>query len=352
MSDSTTDRQHATMWASERLQVKGSLRLLDLELTLPRKSFTLHVQLQMPQGSLYGLFGPSAAGKSSILQVLAGFEKNAVGRFLLDEEVIFSTTQTSSIRQPPWQRQIGFVEQNANLFPHITVLQNILFSTKGKSTSWQEKVIDRLSLRPYLQMRPALLSGGLAQRVSLARALVRRPKLLLLDEPLSALDWEARNELQDVIMDIQREIGCTTLLVTHQLSEAQKMCEQIGIMDRGQLLQLGTPSDVMDHPASPRVAQLVGYEHFLDLRGVMAAERIAIHPDRIVLGYYPDQGVCLTGIIQDIVLQGGQKRMKVSLEHTQKVISASLLPTQTVSVGQLVTLTAIHPPHFAVHQMP
>ncbi|MCI0183914.1 MAG: ABC transporter ATP-binding protein [Acidibacillus sp.] len=326
--------------------------MLQIDIELQRSSFTIEVHLRLPLGGIYGLFGPSAAGKSSILNAMAGFETEAKGIITLEDQIYMDTFSKTPNHLPPWERQIGYVEQTANLFPHLTVFQNIFFSVQSKPTKWHEELIDRLSLRPYLLARPAVLSGGLAQRVALARALARRPKLLLLDEPLSALDFEARSELQDVILTIQHEVKCTTLLVTHQLDEAQKMCDQIGIMDRGHVLQIGTPAELMDHPSSPRVAQLLGYDQFLHIKnGNSPSNHIAVHPDHVVLGSFPSQGICLDGHVLSLSLHGGKRRIVVSLIQHTASITATLAPTQSVNVGQAVVITVIHPPQFVLDRV-
>ncbi|PWI58676.1 ABC transporter ATP-binding protein [Sulfoacidibacillus thermotolerans] len=322
--------------------------MLQLDLTLQRKLFAIKLQIELPLGRIYGLFGPSAAGKSSILSAIAGFETQAKGRIALGNRIFLDTNALAYRYLPPWQREIGFVEQKANLFPHLTVRENIQLGLKTKWSSWHEDLIDRLQLRTYLHVKPEFLSGGLAQRVALARAFSRKPRLLLLDEPLSALDWETRTMLQNEILVLLHEIDCTTLLVTHQLSEAQKLCDQIAVIDRGRLLQMGSPQDLMDTPHTPRVAQLLGYKHFLQMSELPPPHNsIAIHPDRVVLGSYPDQGICLHGTAGAIALQDGQRRIAITLSGNGEVIDVLLSPLETIIPGQQVTLTVIHPPSFA-----
>ncbi|GMA49938.1 hypothetical protein GCM10025857_12950 [Alicyclobacillus contaminans] len=171
------------------------------------------------------------------------------------------------------------------------------------------QLIERFGLSGHLGEKPYQLSGGLAQRVAMARAVAARPRLLLLDEPLSALDWPTRRQLQDVLVALHRDLHIPVVLVTHQLAEAQRMAHRIGVLDEGELLQMGSVDEVVTRPATPRVAALVGYTAFLPIEGRV----VAVHPERVVLGARPHLGPVLTGVVERMTWLEGRRVMDVRL---------------------------------------
>jgi ABC-type sulfate/molybdate transport systems ATPase subunit len=320
--------------------------VLELRLELPRKSFTVSVDLQVQTNSVFCLFGPSATGKSSILSVIAGFETAYKDAYLsIDGKVLADTRTGPGNFYPPWRRGIGYLEQSARLFPHLTVAQNILYGApRGPVDAWFEDIVESLDLRDYLAVRPRQLSGGLTQRVALARALAARPRVLLLDEPFSALDWMARRVLQNFVLAVHHKFPMTIVLVTHQLTEAQRMANTIALIDQGQILQTGSPSNLMESPSSWRVAQLLGYISIL--RGSDGGQ-YALHPDRMIIGRQPSLGISVDALIHDIVWKEGRQCALVKLQapwETQETIEVNLAPTDNVQAGEYVPITFVHPP--------
>ena len=214
------------------------------------------VNFTAPEGKITALLGPSGSGKSTVLRMIAGLEDPTDGRILLDE-----VDQTHKTVQ---ERSVGFVFQHYALFRHMTVRQNIAFglSVRKESKSSQVKRVDELlklvQLTHFGERYPDQLSGGQRQRVALARALAPRPQVLLLDEPFGALDARVRQDLRQWLDQLHRELGVTSLLVTHDQEEALELAHSVVVMNDGRVEQVGTPSEVYDRPATPFVAGFVG----------------------------------------------------------------------------------------------
>lgn len=286
--------------------------MLQLKLELPRKNFVISVDLHVQAGTILCLFGPSATGKSSILSTIAGFEKNYTNAHLsIDGQTLVDSNAKPAVWCPPWRRHIGYMEQSPRLFPHLNVQQNIFYGvSKDGDAEWIHRIIEAVGIKDVLTMRPKQLSGGMAQRVALARALAVRPRLLLLDEPFSALDWAARRALQDLVIDVQQQFSMTLILVTHQLTEAQKMANRIALIDQGVILQTGSPSELMEQPVSWQAAQLLGYTAAVQGDN---GKPFFIHPDQVVLGEHPHMGVPVQGIVTDVTWYEGRRRVRVAL---------------------------------------
>ena len=220
--------------------------------------------LTIPEGSLVTLLGPSGCGKTTALRIIAGLLKADRGKTLFD------STDITNI--PAADRDIGMVFQAYSLFPNMTARQNIEFGLRVRRESRAEisrktdEVLEIIGLTQHDDKYPHQLSGGQQQRVALARAIVIRPKVLLLDEPLSALDAQVRDQLRDEIRRVQREFGITTLFVTHDQEEALTISDQVGVMNRGSLLQIGPPETVYSKPANPTVARFIGITNEIPVR--------------------------------------------------------------------------------------
>lgn len=323
--------------------------MLRVRLELPRKSFVISIDLQVPTGKIYCLYGPSAAGKSSILAAIAGFERGySTGYVDLDGRVLVDTSTQPQIDIPVWRRQMAYLEQSARLFPHLTVEQNLLYGASRLSRSEFVDFVDELGLEDYLNFHPSQLSGGLIQRVALGRSLATRPAVLLLDEPFSALDWNSRHSLQDLLLRLRHRFLLTMVLVTHQLTEAQRLADQIVLVDQGQILQIGTPTELMEKPTSWRAAQLLGYRHLLPASGQKA---YAIHTDRIVLGDAPNLGPTARGKVAEIIWYEGQQRARVELNFPwQETVEMPLSARDNVQPGDLLALTFVRPPLFPLEE--
>jgi len=247
--------------------------MLELDLTLRLPEFAIEVRIEAA-GGITVLFGPSGAGKSLTLQCVAGLVRPDKGRIVIGDRVLFDAR--AGVDLPPQRRRVGYVPQDYGLFPHLTLVQNIAFGLDGWSRHQVRQavddVLDLLGLRGLEKRRPGGLSGGQQQRVALARAIIRRPEVLLLDEPFAALDAPVRAELRQQVRDLQRRFGMPTLFVTHDLSEASFVADQIAVFDRGRIRQLGPPNEVLMRPADLQVARAVGVKNVLAGRVIDRSE--------------------------------------------------------------------------------
>ena len=214
------------------------------------------VSLTIYQGEIFALLGPSGCGKSTLLRMLAGFEAPSHGQIVLDGQDLSQV--------PPYQRPINMMFQSYALFPHMTVEQNIAFGlkqdrlTKAEIASRGEEMLALVHLQEFARRKPHQLSGGQRQRVALARSLAKRPKLLLLDEPMGALDKKLRDRMQLEVVDILERVGATCVMVTHDQEEAMTMAGRIAIMNRGKFEQIGEPEEIYEHPTSRYSAEFIG----------------------------------------------------------------------------------------------
>ncbi|ASJ97691.1 MULTISPECIES: polyamine ABC transporter ATP-binding protein [Shewanella] len=214
------------------------------------------VSLNINRGEIFALLGGSGSGKSTLLRMLAGFEKPTEGRIYLDGQDITD--------MPPYERPINMMFQSYALFPHMTVAQNIAFGLKQDKMPKEEieqrvnEMLKLVHMEAYAKRKPNQLSGGQRQRVALARSLAKRPKLLLLDEPMGALDKKLRTQMQLEVVDILEAVGVTCVMVTHDQEEAMTMAERIAIMSDGWIVQTGSPMDIYESPANRMVAEFIG----------------------------------------------------------------------------------------------
>ncbi len=232
------------------------------------------IDLSIPKGEFFSLLGPSGCGKTTTLRMLAGFEVPTEGRILLEGEPVENV--------PPYERNVNMVFQSYALFGHLDIAGNVAFGLKRKKRPKDEieqRVADALELVGLgnrAHDRPNKLSGGQRQRVALARALVNRPAVLLLDEPLGALDLKLRRQMQVELKQIQREVGITFVYVTHDQEEALSMSDRIAVMSGGRIAQCGPPEDIYEHPTEEFVAGFIGISNLLE--GVSRGRRLG--PDR------------------------------------------------------------------------
>ena len=223
-----------------------------------------NLNLDIYKNEFFSLLGPSGCGKTTLLRMLAGFEKVTEGKILLDGEDI------SAI--PPHLRPINMMFQSYALFPHLTVEKNIAFGLKqdklppNEINERVEEMLELVELSDFAKRKPNQLSGGQSQRVALARSLAKRPKLLLLDEPLGALDKRLREQTQFELMDIQEKLEVTFVIVTHDQEEAMTVSSRIGVMDSGNLIQVATPTEIYETPVNKDVADFIGDVNIL--RGI------------------------------------------------------------------------------------
>jgi molybdate transport system ATP-binding protein len=226
-------------------------------LSLTEGHTQLDVALELELGSFNTLYGKSGAGKTTLLKLLAGLTQpeegiiDVAGKTWLDTHI--------KINMPPQKREIGFVFQDFALFPNMTVRENLRYASPGKpDEDFITQLLEMVSLLPLADRKPVTLSGGQQQRVALIRALVRKPRILLLDEPLSALDWEMRHRLQDDILKLHQAFGTTTLLVSHHIPEIYRLSDQVFWVDGGKIIKKGPPATVFGAGQISSKIQLVG----------------------------------------------------------------------------------------------
>ncbi|HEU4528561.1 MAG TPA: ABC transporter ATP-binding protein [Actinomycetota bacterium] len=240
----------------------GEVVLVDLVKRFADVTAVAGINLDMPPGEFFSLLGPSGCGKTTTLRCIAGFERPDEGRILLDGVDMAHT--------PPHKRNVNTVFQNYALFPHLSVADNVGFGLRYQEVSKAEakqKIADALALvrlEGYERRRPSQLSGGQQQRVALARALILNPAVLLLDEPLGALDAKLRKALQIELKSLQQEVGITFIYVTHDQEEALTMSDRLAVMSNGRVEQVGTPSEVYEEPATAYVADFLGVSNLMD----------------------------------------------------------------------------------------
>lgn len=287
------------------------------------------LDLRIEAGEFFSLLGPSGSGKTTTLRMIAGFEKPSRGRVLLGEEDI--TTR------PPHKRPIHTVFQNYALFPHMNVEQNVSYPLRMAGVPKPEikarvgEFLDRVGVTDFAKRMPHQLSGGQRQRVALARALVPKPQLVLLDEPLGALDLKLRQEMQVVLQHLQREVGITFVYVTHDQGEALAMSDHIAIMSEGRVHQVGSPEDVYSRPRTTFVARFVGSTNLLECqseggratagefplqaRGAPANGPfyLSIRPEALKLGQEAEGCENRTrGMVQEVIYQGSEVQLLIN----------------------------------------
>ncbi len=250
---------------------------LHAELTVSRSDrFTLDIDFDVERGQTTGLLGPNGAGKSTALRTLAGLLALSSGRIELDGELLDDAAQTFV---PAERRPVGVVFQNYLLFPHLSALENVAFGLRARGTGRHrardraQAWLDRVGLGDYGRSRPGALSGGQAQRVALARALVTEPRLLLLDEPLAALDASTRIEVRAELRRHLADYPGTTVLVTHDPLDAMVLADRLLVLEEGRVVQEGAPPEIAARPRTPYIAQLVGVNLY---RGTSRGTTVAL----------------------------------------------------------------------------
>ena len=251
------------------------------------------VTIEVARGEFFSLLGPSGCGKTTSLRMIAGFEEPNEGRVVLTGQDIVGV--------PPFKRNVNTVFQSYALFPHLTVADNVAFGLKRKKIPKRDikdrvkRYLDLVQLPGYDERRPSQLSGGQQQRVALARALVNEPAVLLLDEPLGALDLKLRKQMQLELMRIQREVGVTFIYVTHDQEEALVMSDRIAVMSQGRVEQIGYPEDIYERPATRFVAGFIGTSNIIEAEVTGRAGellQIASAPgDRLLVTAPPDRSI-------------------------------------------------------------
>ena len=277
------------------------------------------VDLTVEEGEFFTLLGPSGSGKTTLLRLIAGFERPDAGRIELGGRDVTST--------PPYLRDTNTVFQDYALFPHMSVADNIGYGLRVKGVSRQpreervQRALKMVRLEGLGRRRPNQLSGGQRQRVALARAVVNEPEVLLLDEPLGALDLKLRQEMQIELKQIQKEVGITFIYVTHDQEEALTMSDRVAVMSNGQIEQIGSPVDVYERPATEFVAGFIGISNVLVRDGV----RFVVRPEKIRMlaeSETADPGMTVEpGRVEEIIYVGMTTRYLVHLDRGERLVA-------------------------------
>ena len=299
------------------------------------------VDLDIYEGEFITLLGPSGSGKTTVLRMIAGFEKPDSGTIELAGKDVSQL--------PPYERDVNTVFQDYALFPHMNVISNIEYGLKVKGIAKQEcnaralEALRQVRLEGYDERKPSQLSGGQRQRVALARALVNRPSVLLLDEPLGALDLKLREQMQIELKQLQREVGITFIFVTHDQEEALTMSDRIAVFNNGKIEQLGVPREIYENPISAFVSEFVGQTN----RIVIDDSRINIRPEQVSVSKMNSSGNrSLPGTLRDVIFVGASTRYLVDTSYGAII---SVLPVGDLKVGDEVTVSWDKEKEFLVH---
>jgi len=284
------------------------------------------VDLEIAEGEFFALLGPSGCGKTTLMRLLAGFERPDAGRILLDGADIAGL--------PPHRRPSSMMFQTYALFPHLSVAQNVGFGLKqqgwdkARATARIAEMLAVVRLEGLEQRRPSQLSGGQKQRVALARALAPQPRILLLDEPLAALDRRLREDTQLELKTLQRTLGLTFMIVTHDQDEAMVVADRMGVMNQGRIAQVGPPREVYERPASRFVAEFIGEANLLpDGPGFRL-----VRPERIALSPKPAKGA-LAGHVAEVAYFGDRVRYVVTADGRPLRVSRPAAETPGLRAG-------------------
>ncbi|MDP1954484.1 MAG: ABC transporter ATP-binding protein [Polaromonas sp.] len=275
-----------------------------------------NVSLDVQGGEFFTLLGPSGSGKTTCLRMIGGFTLPSSGSIFIDGAEVS--------QHPPYLRPVNTVFQDYALFPHMSILDNVAYSlmVRGVDRSTRERramtLLEMVQLPEVAQRKPAQLSGGQRQRIALARALISEPKVLLLDEPLGALDLKLREQMQGELKSLQRKLGITFIFVTHDQHEALSMSDRIGVFNKGRLEQIATPADLYNRPATRFVAEFVGTANVLQRQHVPGSARngaVMIRPEqiRLELGTPASEGTParVLGVVRDVQFFGSFWRVSV-----------------------------------------
>jgi putative spermidine/putrescine transport system ATP-binding protein len=286
------------------------------------------IDLDIRDGEFFSMLGPSGSGKTTVLRLIAGFERPDTGTVYLDGVDV--------TRQAPFERDVNTVFQDYALFPHMNVRDNVAYGlrvrgvARARRRQLADEALARVRLDSHGDRKPTQLSGGQRQRVALARALVIGPRVLLLDEPLGALDLKLREQMQVELKGLQRDVGITFVFVTHDQDEALTMSDRIAVFNAGRIEQVGTPSEVYEHPASQFVAGFVGTANLITGN---AAQRLlgrpgtfSVRPEKIRIDVHPvgvpPHGMqSVTGTVAEVVYAGAATRFVVDLDAGTRLVA-------------------------------
>lgn len=311
--------------APDRQPASTLLSIRNVAKTFGRNVVLRDVSLEIAEGEFLTILGESGSGKTTLLRIIAGFETATSGEVWMGSDRLD--------HQPPYRRRVNTVFQNYALFPHLTVEENVGYGLRvaklpqAEITQRVAKALDKVQMTAHAQKKPSKISGGQQQRIALARALVNRPRLLLLDEPLSALDANLRRQMQVELKSLQREVGIAFVFVTHDQEEAMVMSDRIALLRSGELEQVATPREIYSRPATAYVAQFIGHTNLLkgEIRdGVARCNSLAwktslpdgpvlfsLRPENIRLGGNTAGAVRVNGRVLSQVFHGATDLIRV-----------------------------------------
>ena len=323
--------------------MKTALKLSNIQKHYGDVAALDQIDIEIFDGEFFSLLGPSGSGKTTCLKVIAGFEVPDSGSIhLFDEDV-------SSI--PPFKRDVNTVFQDYALFPHMNVRDNVGYSLKIKKVPKNdqerliEEILQKVKLQGYDSRKPSELSGGQRQRVALARSLINKPKVLLLDEPLGALDLKLREQMQFELKSLQRQFEITFVYVTHDQQEAMSMSDRIAIFNVGKIEQIDTPINIYNKPKSAFVADFIGTTSIISKKDALSyfnySSSFSIRPEFVMVNQSENLDFNITAKISDIQFQGSS--YKLLLEKDSILISAYYYPNSShsinLNIGETVNLS-------------
>jgi spermidine/putrescine transport system ATP-binding protein len=337
--------QAATSAASEN----ALLEVRDITKSFGAREVLKRISLEIASGEFLTLLGESGSGKTTLVRLIAGFEQPGSGEIWMNGERLDTL--------PPYKRRVNTVFQNYALFPHLTVQENVAYGLQVSGTAKSEiparvsEALQMVKMQEYAATRPAKLSGGQQQRIALARALINRPKLLLLDEPLSALDANLRKQMQGELKSLQRELGITFLFVTHDQDEAMALSDRIALLKDGALEQIASPREIYAHPATSYTAEFIGQTNLLraeikhgeascgQLRWSTshptATALFSLRPEAIHLlpdGPVPADAVRFRAVIRQQIFSGSSEHLEIQL--ARQLLRARIPPRGPLSGEQ------------------
>lgn len=335
--------------------------LIDVKKSFGKNKVVKKMNIGIVQGEFLTLLGPSGCGKTTTLRMIAGFEEATSGVIMVQGESIED--------KEPFERDVNTVFQNYALFPHMNVFDNIAYAlkvkkkSKGEITSRVNEMLDLVQLKGYEKRKPDALSGGQKQRVAIARALINNPKVLLLDEPLGALDLKLRKQMQLELKRLQKKLGITFVYVTHDQEEALTMSDRIAIMNEGIIEQLGTPREIFERPLTKFVAEFIGESNIFDGKvikfqdGIIDVEttvgiirvkgtgyevgeniHVSIRPEYIEVCTTSVEGFNLKGIVKDLIYMGTVVKIAVQLKDSREIKYSSFEKEEDIKEGDSITI--------------
>ena len=316
-----------------------AIRLTGLTKTFGTLNAVDHVDLDIAEGEFFSMLGPSGSGKTTVLRLIAGFEQPSAGTIEL-----FGRDVTSDA---PFDRDVNTVFQDYALFPHMSVIDNVAYGLRVRGVGKKERraraheALEKVHLGSFADRKPSQLSGGQRQRVALARATVVQPKALLLDEPLGALDLKLREQMQVELKEIQRDLGITFIFVTHDQEEALTLSDRIAVFNDGRIEQLGTPTEIYEHPASPFVAAFVGTSNIFD--DAQSRELLgrggthSVRPEKLTVsraGMPSPTDRSAEGTLAEVIYVGSGTRLIIDLDSGKRITALEQNDTHRVDEDQ------------------